>query len=701
MIFRSIPVTLYFIIISSLLQGCACGPCRLIGVANDLDEQTHRAYQKGDYARAVQSSQKSVRIKKAILGQRNLGTIIGQNNLAELKKQLGRPAEALALLKQNYALSQKYFGNAHQNTAQTLNDLAMIYQNQGRLEEALALSQQSHESIKKILGTEHPETLQSLQTISSIYQDFSQFSEAMYYSQKNLEIRERVLGKENVNTLDGQENLARLYMSLGNFSAALDIAEQVYFARDNKLGRAHPKTIHSFANLAKIYSALGRQKEVLAWVKDVHQRLLHVLGKQHPDTLKGLGYLADIYHDLGYTAEALPLAKEAYQSLNATLGPAHPDTLQAQQTLALLYKDAGKDSLPLFESVYSQLQSRAKNAQTLKARHHLAEALYLSGDTERAIILFEQNYQYTKEVLGAEHPDSILGLQGLASAYADTNQIDKAISHFETFVSAVESLRNANLSLENQRALFQQWISGYFMLLKLYIQQGAFEKAFVLSEMTKARTLLQSIAATLAAEQGGLAGEEQNRLTTMEESLAILNNRIAAARQDARTDEVVALEHQRNQLSRSFNALHHELMAKYPKYSQLSTVRIIKPEEGKELLSEDAVFVSYFIKDAHVFAFTLESNGKLSAHNLGPIPDFNKQLDAYRRSLAPVPVRDIRGTIIRFSAPKDNTDVNLGKYLLEPLKNVLKDKSHWIISPSGPLALIIVHDKNYFIKSVR
>ncbi|TGO02683.1 hypothetical protein PN36_20515 [Candidatus Thiomargarita nelsonii] len=695
MLFKRRFVILAVVLIS--LLGCISGTTKDIKeLVKNYDKQTHYFYQKGLYQKAFNSSQKSVIIKKAILGQKNLGTIIGQNNLAELQKQLGHFSEALALLEENYALSQKYFGKQHQNTVQTLNDLAIIYQNQGRLEKALTLSQQSHQSIKKILGGNHPDVLQSLQTIASIYSDLSQFSEALYFSKQNLKKRTEVLGAENTNTLDGLENLAILYMRLGKLSEALRLSEQVYFSREKKLGKQHPKTIQSFGNLAKVYQALGRQKEILTWVKDVHNRLEAALGEEHPNTLKGLQHLAKIYQELGLLEEALPLFETSYDLSKKTLGKEHPDTIQSQANLALIYKDLGqlKKSLPLLKAVYDHLKVREKNVKTIKARHHLAEVYLGLGNLSKALPLFKTSYQHFKEVLGKRHPDTLLNMASLASAYTKKGEMNKAIKHFQEYVDNAEKLRNSHLSAENRQFLFQKWVPDYFTLSSLYMRQSSPEKAFSIAEKTKARTLLQSMAATLAAEQSGLTKEEQAQLQKDEETLAILNDRIGKAQENNRLNEKLTLERDKNQLVKKLNDIHQKLMAKYPKYAQLSKVQIIGAKEGAKYLPKNAVLISYLIDESHILALTLQANGKLTTHDLGEFPNLEKELDTYRRGLAPVQdSRRGQNQVYRPHRAKtvqktQALGIKLGKRLLEPLKNIIKDKRHWIISPSGALALI-------------
>ncbi|TGO03132.1 hypothetical protein PN36_12410 [Candidatus Thiomargarita nelsonii] len=96
-----------------------------------------------------------------------------------------------------------------------------------------------------------------------------------------------------------------------------------------------------------------------------------------------------------------------------------------------------------------------------------------------------------------------------------------------------------------------------------------------------------------------------------------------------------------------------------------SETQIITANDGATLLPADAVFISYLTHKNEVLAFTLQANGSLTAHSLGKIPS----------------LKDDKKDTQKFSR-------TLGKRLLEPLKDIIKDKQQWIISPSGALAFI-------------
>jgi CHAT domain-containing protein len=300
--------------------------------------------------------------------------------------------------------------------------------------------------------------------------------------------------------------------------------------------------------------------------------------------------------------------------------------------------------------------------------------------------LHEKGYRLSKEKLGEKHPNTLSSLKKLADANIKQGNTNQAIQNLETFVTGVESLRSSNLSAENRRSLFKKWVEGYFLLSKLYTEQSRSQDAFRLAEMSKARTLLESMAAKIAAQQSGLTTTDQKQLQGYETRIASLNHRIAKALKENRIDERVRLETDKNQVLSQLATFEDKLKAKYPKYAKLSDAQIINANDGATLLPAEAVFISYLTFENKVLAFTLQANGRLTAHNLGEIPELEKDLETYRRQIAR---GRIRGKVL-YVKKKDSQKLSrtLGKRLLEPLKDIIKDKQQWIISPSGALAFI-------------
>ena len=331
------------------------------------------------------------------------------------------------------------------------------------------------------------------------------------------------------------------------------------------------------------------------------------------------------YYQQGLSKKALPFAEKAFQIRKEILGEKHPDTLSSLNDLAMIY-----NTLYIYE----------------------------------ALPLLKKGYRLRKEVLGEKHPDTLNSLSNLAYAYIKQGKINQAIQNLETFVTSVESLRSSDLSAEKRRFFFKKWAHNYFSLSLLYTALSRPQDAFQLAEMSKARTLVESLAAKIAA-QSGLTTAEQKQLQDYETRLGSLNDSITKALEENRLEDRERLESEKNQVLSQLATFEDKLKAKYPKYAKFSEAQIINANDGATLLPAEAVFISYLTHKNEVLAFTLQANGRLTAHSLGKIPS----------------LKDDKKDTQKLST-------TLGKRLLEPLKDIIKDKQQWIISPSGALAFI-------------
>jgi tetratricopeptide (TPR) repeat protein len=651
----------------------------------------------GWLSEALPLSEKSYRLHKEVLGEKHPNTLNSLNNLALIYQVMGRLSEALPLSEKTYRLTKEVLGEKHPSTLRSLNNLALIYQAIGQLSEALPLSEKGYRLSKEVLGEKHPDTLTSLNNLARIYQTIGQLSEALPLFEKSYRLHKEVLGEKHPSTLRSLNNLAVLYQDLGHLSKGLLLSEKAYRLTEEVLGKNDPRTLTSLNNLGMIYLDLGRLSEALSLLEKGYYLTKELLGDKAPDTIVSLNNFAGVYKELGQYSDALPLFEKSYRLSLEVLGEKHLSTITRMSNLADTYKNLGRfsDALPLFQKAYhlSKEIFGENHPMTLMVQNNLADFYKQLDKFNDALPLFEKGYHLSKEILGEKHPYTVMRLSNLACIYTKQGKNHKAIKHFEKFKENVESLRRSDLSAENRQSLFKQWIEGYFILSDLYIAQSRPQDAFRIAELSKARTLLESLAAKHAAQQSGLTKDEQQQLQDNDATLAFLNNRIAKALGNNRIEEQIALETEKNKLVKKQNDFHQELMAKYPKYAQLSEVQIISAQEGAKYLPENAVFISYFVYENNVLAFTLESDGKLTAHDLGQIPDLKKDLEIYHHRLSSF-IRDARGKVEPlFSKPPELKTTNalslkLGKYLLEPLKGIIKDKPHWIISPNGPLATI-------------
>jgi CHAT domain-containing protein len=673
---------------------------------------------KGYFDKALPLYEQSYLLRKEVYGLKHPKTLMGMNNLAKIYQDVGNFKKALPLFEKCYRLSKEVLGPKHPHTLDCLNNLAGIYKDLGRLNEALPLLEECYNLRKEVLGPKHPKTLISLNNLVGMYQILGHISkENLDLSKQSYILHKDVLGYKHPQTLASMNNLAFFYKTLGHFNEALPLYEQTYSLSKEVLGDKHPYTLQIINNFAGFYQAVGRFNKALELYEQAYHLRKETLGTKHPNTLESINNLASIYQAVGRLKEALDLYEQSYHLHKYVFGRKHPNTLTSMNNLALIYQDLAQlnKALPLYEKCYTLRKevSGANHPNTLSLQNNLALIYKAVGRLQEALKLFEKAYPLSKKVLGPKHLVTLMSLTNLAYTYSKLGNIDKAIKHFEQLVKDVEAFRDtADFSAENRQAMFKQWVDEYVMLSGLYMSEKRLYDAFKTAEMTKARTLLQSMTSKLAAQQAGLSTIDLQKLQQNQAILSYLNQKIAKT---SELDKRLNLEMKKNQFLKQAAEFHRSLMQKYSRYKQLNEIEIVNAKTGASLIPNDALFISYLInKDNDVLVFTLDNIGKLQAYYLGKIPNLDQTLKTYNTILGEqCTIKELRrpkcggkyvwqiadGSFVigqkpaRNKKPKkvqelDKISRYLAQKLLQPLKANLQTKKRWIISPDGALALI-------------
>jgi hypothetical protein len=73
---------------------------------------------------AVERIESLVEDCKEVLGESDHTTLVAEGNLAVCLREVGRPADALAMQKKSLAYSRRVFGDGHHNTRSLMNNVA-------------------------------------------------------------------------------------------------------------------------------------------------------------------------------------------------------------------------------------------------------------------------------------------------------------------------------------------------------------------------------------------------------------------------------------------------------------------------------------------------------------------------------------------------------------------------------------------------
>lgn len=659
--------------------------CALPAVAQDASWARAARYRGQELFRAqdYEGALRQFRDAQAIygtLGETSTDNLDTLNDIANTLGRLQRPAEALPVIEQLARLETARRGERDERALRALDRLGGAYFQASRFAEAVATGERLLALSTAARGERHPATIQALRDLGIYHSSVGGYGAALPFLEKAAALRTQVLGPSDTMTLSAINDVANAYLFTGNYAKALEAYERIVRIKLDK-GDDESAT-DSMRQLALMYGELGRSAEGLPIYEKLYQTKLSKNGERNRETLFAMADLAAAYNRDGRTAEALALMQKAVALRDGLLGATDPDSNSFLGLLASLYAEVGRpaDALPLRERELAAERQRWGDGFTvLRIRREIGRLQQQLGRPAEAVATYEAVLRGRIEQLGERHPETVGSLRDLAESYEATGRAPEARPLYERLVTAVETLRAAgDLSSENRQALFAQWVPAYKRLARLTLAAGDRARAFELAELSKARTLLESTAFRRAAQSTELSDAEQQRLQGFERQIGDFGDRMAAAAGEER----VALETRKNELVRELTRFRAELSGKYPKFSRLSDVRVLKAEDGRTALGDDVALISFLLVEDTPLLFTVTRRDGLTARELPKLPELAAMIERYRGHL--VDPDAWRGP----DSPGMRLGRELGERLLAPVANALRGKRHWIVSPDGVLATL-------------
>jgi len=674
-----------------------------------LNREAAELYEQGKYREAIPLVKRILEIREKALGNNHLDVAASLNDLGLLYYNLGNYAEAEPLYQRSLAIREKALGNNHPDVAFSLNNLAVLYDNQGNYAEAEPLYQRSLAIFEKALGPDHPDVALSLNNLAELYRRQGNYAEAEPLYQRSLAIREKVLGNNHPDVGLSLNNLAALYDAQGNYAEAEPLYQRSLAIWEKALGPEHPLVATSLNNLAALYDEQGNYAEA----EPLYQRSLaireKVLGPDHLDVALSLNNLALLYYNRGNYAEAEPLYQRSLAIWEKALGPEHPLVATSLNNLAALYDDQGNyaEAEPLYQ------RSLAIREKTLGPDHrdvalsfnNLAELYRRQGNYAEAEPLYQRSLAIWEKALGPDHPRVALSLSNLASLYGARDDIPRAIQFATRALNVEETNIALNLAVgsERRKRAYMATLSGSTnQYISLHLQSAfdnlqAANLALTTILQRKGR-ILDAVSNNLQTLRENLTPENQALL----EELNATRSQIASvifAKEPPPGIDIPALERKAEQLETQLAAA----SAEYRVESEPVTIEAIQ-----QLIPDDAALVelTYYKPfnsktDTWGFpryaAYILHSVGDPQWVDLGEAAPIDELVGEFRKTLRQDPNRLGSPKIEDIKAEARALD----KLLMEPVRPLLKNKNHILLSPDSQLNLIpftsLVDEQNRFL----
>jgi serine/threonine protein kinase len=288
----------------------------------------------GLYPQAQKLLERSVALRRQVLGAENPDTLRAMNQVAHILRVQGRTADAEKLLRGVLETERRVMGPENADTLLCMVELANTLHDEGRLPESEKLRRETLEVQRRVLGPQHPDTLRSMNNLGATLGEEGHLPEAEKLLQETLDIRRKVQGADHPETLRTAYDLAA-YLSYDNrLDEAEKLQRETLELRRRVLGDGHPDTLTTMDSLASILQAQKRYPEAEKLRREVLEVQRGVLGPEHPSTLFTMSELANTLSVQGRYKEADELLRQTIEIQSRVMGPNHPDTAGTKYNLA-------------------------------------------------------------------------------------------------------------------------------------------------------------------------------------------------------------------------------------------------------------------------------------------------------------------------------------------------------------------------------
>jgi tetratricopeptide (TPR) repeat protein len=378
--------------------------------ANRLDEQAEAQSGEGKFAEAKALYEKSLEIRRRVLGDNNPNTAESYAHLANCLNGLGQYAAAQSVYEKALDRGRRAFSDDHPATAMHYDNVAVNLMYQGKFAEAQPRLEKALEIRRRLLGEDHDETATGYNNLGSNLSAQSKYATAQPLLEKALRIARRLAGDDNPNLAIKYDNLAGNLDAQGMHAAAQPLLERALELSRRFLGADHPQTMVGYNNLAVNLGFQGKYAEA----QPLYEKALEIVrrrhGERHPQTAIAYNNLAVNFRNQENYAAAQPLYEKALAISRRTLGEDHPGTMRTYNGLAnnlgMLRRFA--EAEPLLENAL-EIQRRTlsdDHADTATSFFNLAINSTHLGKYTAAQPLFEKALAIRLRCLGNDHPNT-------------------------------------------------------------------------------------------------------------------------------------------------------------------------------------------------------------------------------------------------------------------------------------------------------
>jgi CHAT domain-containing protein len=711
-----------------------------------------KSYQsQGSYSNALEYAENALRIRREVLGNDHVDTVLSLLELGILYNQNKQYKKSLQILLQAESFDKTITSNSRQfeylfewiadnykkleiqdkaisyyeksltghkkksakessSTARIYSQLAVLYNYLGEYSKALAYQQKALAIIEDFLGETHFSIAASYHNLGMIYKAMGDYPNALIAYQKALAIRIKVPGNEHEDIAEIFASMGVLYGTMGDYIKALEYLKRALAINEKILGKEHSTTADSYHNMAVFYRTIDDYPKALEYFQKSLAIMEKTSGKETLTTAIGYNQLGVLHSIMENYPIALEYAQKSVAIHEKVLGKEHPTLAISYNNLGSLYEKMEEYSkaleyhnkaLVIREKVFGKEHVDSASSYTNLASVYASMGDYPKAlkDSLKAMAIFEQ-------FLGKDHPATSLSYANTSVYYKNINDYPKSFYYakrsFDIFLKNKDQVFTVLDTRQKDKYLKANDYNVYWILRMSseYLSQLKEEK-----KSFKANELRSSIFNAWLNYKGSIFDSEN--------TISILYASTNDARLKEKIDKLVSSKRMLAKLYQSLPKpeekgtwqkriktteaniaeLTNEISIKVSSFKEQQGLKSISYKDISSYLKEDELYIDYARAGSNYYLFCIDNKEQIKFI----------QIDEKSTIRIDRLAREFRVEITTILNDDDITDEKLktlsssSKEILsglfelvlnKPLENKFNNKSKLIISPDGALRLL-------------
>ena len=516
--------------------------------------------------------------------------------------------------------------------------------------------------------------------------------------QRALDIRRKILGEEDPQTARAIGDMGLVFDLQHAFVDSATYYQKAIDITDRTLGPDDPQSAMFLMDLAITYGKRGNFENVVT----MYQRALAIsekmLGPDDQFTFKVCYNLGDAYLDMHRNDEAEVLMKRALGIVERKYGPDHPNAAYPLQNLGIIAR-ANKQYDQALEYLWRAEKLREKavglrNPVTASLLVNIGNVYHAKGDYQKGIELFEQALDILESTGSTYNSATMITLANLTRTYAAQGEVARAGEYQARLDQSMEKRISYNLAIgsEKDKLAYIETVSELTNrsvstnIRELPKDQNSTENAATALLQRKAR-VLDSLAQGVSSLRRHLNPEDQKLLDKLGATTTELAQRSLSGPQKTPLPEyqkqLLALEKERENLEAEVS-LRSKGYYESTDHVTLASIRSAIPDDSA--LIEFVVYSPFNPKavndreangEPRYASYVIFPQGNVRVVDLGSAKEIDDSISKLREALGDPKREEVR----RLARALD-------QQVMEPVRKLVGDARHLLVSPDGELNLI-------------